>query len=176
MRAFAVRKFGEAPAILDLPVPAEDGAFLIRVKFAGVNPIDYKLVDRLTASSPFPFVLGADFAGVVEAVPAGIPTFAWAIAFLEWRGRMGRMPERTAVKPGVKTEPLAHIPDGSDRRTGGCLADSWSYCAAVAGDAGSVVGAAGGGDGRDWRRGRICGADGAGAWGVCARDGARGCG
>jgi NADPH:quinone reductase-like Zn-dependent oxidoreductase len=71
VRAYAVRKFGEKPAIVDLPIPSEDGAYLIRVKFAGVNPIDYKLVDRLTADSKFPFVLGADFAGVVERVPAG---------------------------------------------------------------------------------------------------------
>jgi hypothetical protein len=32
MRAFAVRKFGEAPAILELPIPAADGAYLIHVK------------------------------------------------------------------------------------------------------------------------------------------------
>src|ERR1700683_4834321 len=71
MRAYAVRTFGEAPAILDLPVPADEGAYLIRVKFAGVNPIDYKLVERLTAESKFPFVLGADSSGVIERVPAG---------------------------------------------------------------------------------------------------------
>ena len=41
MRAFAVRDFGQVPALYDLPVPSEDGedgAFLIRVKYAGVNP------------------------------------------------------------------------------------------------------------------------------------------
>ena len=69
MRAFAVRSFGEAPAIHDLPIPAEDGAFLIRVRYAGVNPIDYKLLERLTATSTYPFTMGVDFAGVVERVP-----------------------------------------------------------------------------------------------------------
>jgi len=44
MRAFAVRRFGEAPAIHNLPIPAADGAFLIRVRYAGVNPVDYKLL------------------------------------------------------------------------------------------------------------------------------------
>jgi NADPH:quinone reductase-like Zn-dependent oxidoreductase len=53
MRAFAVRNFGEAPAIHDLPIPAEDGAFLIRVRYAGVNPIDYKLLEKLTATSTY---------------------------------------------------------------------------------------------------------------------------
>jgi NADPH:quinone reductase-like Zn-dependent oxidoreductase len=61
MRAFAVRRFGAAA----------DGAFLIRVRYAGVNPIDYKLVERLTVASTYPFVMGIDFAGVVERAPAG---------------------------------------------------------------------------------------------------------
>ncbi len=46
MRAFAVQKFNEAPAIHELPIPAADGAFLIRVRYAGVNPIDFKLVEQ----------------------------------------------------------------------------------------------------------------------------------
>src|SRR6476646_3456859 len=71
MRAFAVQKFGEAPAIHELPIPAADGAFLIRVCYAGVNPIDFKLVEQLTAASAYPFVMGIDFAGVVERVPPG---------------------------------------------------------------------------------------------------------
>jgi len=112
MRAFAVRKFGEAAAILDLPVPAPDGAFLIRVKVAGVNPIDYKLVERLTASSPFPFVLGADFAGVVERVPAGQSDFKVGDRIFGMARTHGAYAEQTAVMPGAKTEPLAHIPDG----------------------------------------------------------------
>ena len=58
MRAFAVRRFGEAPAIHDLPIPPAGGAFLIRVRYAGVNPIDYKLVERLTVASTYPFVMG----------------------------------------------------------------------------------------------------------------------
>ncbi len=37
MRAFAVRIFGEPASVQDLPVPAADGAVLIRVRFAGVN-------------------------------------------------------------------------------------------------------------------------------------------
>ena len=35
MRAFAVPKFAEAPAIYDLPMPSADGAFLIRVRMRG---------------------------------------------------------------------------------------------------------------------------------------------
>ena len=48
MRAFAVRSFGEAPAIHDLPVHAAGGAFLLRVAYAGVNPLDNNNLARLT--------------------------------------------------------------------------------------------------------------------------------
>jgi NADPH:quinone reductase-like Zn-dependent oxidoreductase len=63
MRGHAVRGFGEAPDIRQLPTPSEDDAVLVRVRFAGVNPMDVKLVERLTATSTYPFVLGVDFAG-----------------------------------------------------------------------------------------------------------------
>src|SRR5580658_8565782 len=112
MRAFAVQSFGEAPAIHDLPIPAADGAFLIRVNCAGINPIDYKLVERLTASSTYPFVLGADFAGVVERVPAGESGIHIGDRIFGMARTHGAYAEYTAVAPGAKTEPLAHIPDG----------------------------------------------------------------
>jgi NADPH2:quinone reductase len=112
MRAFAVRSFGEAPAIHDLPIPAADGAFLIRVKYAGINPIDYKLFERLTAASTYPFVMGADFAGVVERVPAGERDFRAGDRIFGMARTHGAYAEYTAVAPGGKTEPLARIPDG----------------------------------------------------------------
>ena len=71
MRAFAVRSFGEPASVQDLPVPAVDDAVLIRVRFAGVNPLDNNLLGRLDAHSSYPFVVGIDFAGVAERVPAG---------------------------------------------------------------------------------------------------------
>jgi NADPH2:quinone reductase len=112
MRAFAVQEFHEAPAIHELPIPAADGAFLIRVRYAGVNPIDYKLVEQLTATSPYPFVMGMDFAGVVERVPPGERDFRIGDRIFGMARTHGAYTEYTAVAPGVKTEPLAHIPDG----------------------------------------------------------------
>lgn len=112
MRAYAVWSFGEAPAIHDLPIPSANGAFLIRVKCAGVNPIDYKLVERLTATSTYPFVMGADFAGVVERVPVGELDFHIGDRIFGMARSHGAYAEYTAVAPGVKTEPLAHIPSG----------------------------------------------------------------
>src|ERR1700684_772361 len=112
MRAFAIRSFGEAPAIQDLPVPAADGALLIRVRYAGVNPIDYKLIDGLTAKSTYPFVVGVAFAGVVERVPAGERNFHPGDRIFGMARTHGAYAEHTAVAPGVQTEPLARIPDG----------------------------------------------------------------
>jgi NADPH:quinone reductase-like Zn-dependent oxidoreductase len=111
MRAFAVRSFGEAPAILDLPIPAPADAFLIRVNYAGVNPIDYKLLGTLTAESKYPFVLGADFAGVVEGVPAGESEFRIGDRIFGMARTHGAYAEHTAVAPGMKAEPLARIPE-----------------------------------------------------------------
>jgi NADPH:quinone reductase len=112
MRAFAVRSFGQAPAIHDLPIPSADGAFLIRVRYAGVNPIDYKLVDRLTAASTYPFVLGADFAGVIERVPADERDFRTGGRVFGMARTHGAYAEYTAIAPSVKTDPLAPIPEG----------------------------------------------------------------
>jgi NADPH2:quinone reductase len=112
MRAFAVRSFGEAPAIHDLPIPAADGLFLLRVAYAGVNPLDINNLARLTASSAYPFVLGIDFAGVVERVPAGGSNLHVGDRVFGMARTHGAFAEYTAVAPGAKSEPLAPIPDG----------------------------------------------------------------
>lgn len=112
MRAFAVRNFGEAPALYDLPIPSAEGAFLIRVKYAGVNPLDNILVERLTAASKYPFVLGIDFAGIVERAPEGELSLRTGERVFGMARTNGAYAEYTAVAPGVQTEPLARIPDG----------------------------------------------------------------
>jgi NADPH2:quinone reductase len=112
MRAFAVQSFGEGPAIHEVPIPVADGAFLIRVTYAGVNPIDYKLLERLTATSTYPVVMGIDFAGVVERVPTGERDLHTGDRIFGMARTHGAYAEYTAVAPGVKTEPLARIPNG----------------------------------------------------------------
>ncbi|HLB08600.1 MAG TPA: NADP-dependent oxidoreductase [Gemmatimonadaceae bacterium] len=112
MRTFAVRSFGEAPGIRDLPIPAADGALLMRVRYAGVNPIDYKLVEQLNAASHYPFVLGMDFAGVVERVPAGERDLRTGERVFGIARAHGSYAEYTAVTPGSQIEPIARIPEG----------------------------------------------------------------
>jgi NADPH:quinone reductase-like Zn-dependent oxidoreductase len=112
MRAFAVQSFGEAPGLWDLPVPGADGVFLIRVNYAGINPLDYKLVEQLTATSAYPFVLGVDFAGIVERAPVGERVLRPGDPVFGIARTHGTYAEYTTVAPGVKTESLARIPDG----------------------------------------------------------------
>ena len=112
MRAFAVRSFGEPPSVHDLPVPAADGTVLIRVRFAGVNPLDNNLLGRLTAASSYPFVVGIDFAGVAERVPAGDHGLQDGDRVFGMARTHGSYAEYTAAAPGATLEPVARIPDG----------------------------------------------------------------
>jgi NADPH:quinone reductase-like Zn-dependent oxidoreductase len=113
MRAFAVLSFGERPAIHDLPIPAAlEDAFLIRVICAGVNPIDYKLLERLTATSAYPFVMGIDFAGVIERAPAAEHDLRVGDRIFGMARTHGSYTEYTAVAPAAKTEPVTRIPEG----------------------------------------------------------------
>ena len=53
----------------------EDGAHDIRVRAAGVNPVDWKIADGLlkhSVEARFPLILGQDGAGVVEEVGEGV--------------------------------------------------------------------------------------------------------
>jgi NADPH:quinone reductase len=112
MRAFAVQSFGEPPSVHDLPVPAADGTVLIRVRFAGVNPLDSNLVGRLSAASSYPFVVGIDFAGVAERVPAGDHGLQAGDRVFGMARTHGSYAEYTAAAPGATLEPVARIPDG----------------------------------------------------------------
>src|ERR1700693_2864145 len=112
MRAFAVRSFGQAPAIHDLPIPSADGAFLIHVRYAGVNTIDYKLADRWPPASTYPFVLGAAFAGLIARVPAGERDFRLGDRVFGMARTHGAYADYTAIAPGAKTDPFAPIPEG----------------------------------------------------------------
>jgi NADPH:quinone reductase-like Zn-dependent oxidoreductase len=77
MRALHVPAAGEQPQLSDLPTPeAAEGTVLVRVKAAGLNPIDNGVAAGMLAQMglphEYPVVLGRDAAGVVEAVGAGV--------------------------------------------------------------------------------------------------------
>jgi NADPH:quinone reductase-like Zn-dependent oxidoreductase len=82
------------------------------VRYAGVNPVDYKLLEKLTPTSTYPFVVGIDIAGVAERVPAGERDLQTGDRVFGMARTHGSYAEYTAVEPGVKAEALARIPDG----------------------------------------------------------------
>lgn len=68
----------EVLAVRDLPPPAVQGKreLLVRLKAAGVNPVDTKIRQRgAFRKGPGPHVLGCDGAGIVEQVGAGVSGF-----------------------------------------------------------------------------------------------------
>src|SRR6202171_6710269 len=75
MRAVTVSEYGGAPALTDMPDPHPGpGQVLIKIQAAGMNPMDRNLANgAMKAATPasFPFILGSDLAGVVEAVGEG---------------------------------------------------------------------------------------------------------
>jgi NADPH:quinone reductase-like Zn-dependent oxidoreductase len=76
MRAWNVPAAGAQPTISELPVPEPGpGSVLVRVKAAGLNALDAALAAGYMAQMmphEYPFVLGRDAAGVVEAVGEGV--------------------------------------------------------------------------------------------------------
>jgi NADPH:quinone reductase-like Zn-dependent oxidoreductase len=81
MKAIAIKEFGgkDTLQLMDLPLPkVNEGEILVKVKSAGVNPVDWKirqgyLKDLFTHE--FPVILGWDAAGVVEEVGKGVKRF-----------------------------------------------------------------------------------------------------
>lgn len=112
MHAFAVKSFGDSPALCELPVPGAEHSVLVRVSRAGVNPVDWQLVEQLTTSSPFPFVMGVDVVGVVERVPGAELDLHVGDRVFGMARTHGSYAEYTAIAPNARTEPLARIPDG----------------------------------------------------------------
>jgi NADPH:quinone reductase-like Zn-dependent oxidoreductase len=112
MRAVRFHEYGP-PSVLvvdtvDRPEP-KAGEVLIRVHFAGVNPIDWKLraghVQRYMPI-PLPATPGLDVAGTVEAVGEGVTGFAAGDSVF---GRGTATYAEFAIAP-VAT--IAHIPEG----------------------------------------------------------------
>ena len=81
IKAIQVHNYGDADQLKleQIPQPEpQEGEVLVRVHSAGVNPMDWKIrAGYLKDYMPktFPYIPGADFAGVVEKVGPGVTTF-----------------------------------------------------------------------------------------------------
>jgi len=73
MRAFAVPEFNGTGSVMELPMPQPgEGEILVRVRAAGVNPIDpFAVSGAMQQMVPhrLPLVPRFDYAGVVELQP-----------------------------------------------------------------------------------------------------------
>lgn len=119
MKAIVIVEFG-GPEVLGLaevetPSPA-DGQVLVRVKAAGVNPVDTYIRSGIHAVKPkLPYTPGKDGAGVVEAVGPGVRRFApgdhvyfadtltgtYAEYALCREDQLGRLPENVSFEAGA---------------------------------------------------------------------------
>jgi NADPH:quinone reductase-like Zn-dependent oxidoreductase len=76
MKALNVPAAGARPVVSDLQDPqVADDTVLVRVKAAGLNPVDNALAAGMMAGMlphEYPLTLGRDAAGVVEAIGAGV--------------------------------------------------------------------------------------------------------
>lgn len=81
MKAIVIDGFGgrETLVVRSMPIPQPDEhEVLIKVKAAGVNPVDWKIREgKLSTRLPhrFPLIPGWDAAGVLEAVGGGVTSF-----------------------------------------------------------------------------------------------------
>ncbi|WP_330213274.1 NADP-dependent oxidoreductase [Pseudomonas sp. Z18(2022)] len=102
-RAVLIRAYGGADAAqvaeIEKPEPAL-GQVLVRVRAAGVNGIDWKVREGLVRSAftlPLPIVLGAEMAGVIEAVGAGVTRFRVGDRVMGAMGELGAYAEFVTV-------------------------------------------------------------------------------
>jgi NADPH:quinone reductase-like Zn-dependent oxidoreductase len=127
MRAIAVNRWGgrHALELVDVePPPVAPDGVLLRVRAAGVNPVDYKVREgKLAGGFPyhFPVILGWDAAGVVEEVGPAVTWFKPGDRAYGYCRRheleYGTYAELVTVPEGF----LAHVPERLDFVQAGAL-------------------------------------------------------
>lgn len=119
MKAIVVREFGE-PEVMkleELPTPTPFGRqVLVRIKAAGVNPVDTYLRTGIHAHAPkLPYTPGKDAAGIVESVgddatrfktgdrvyTADTLTGTYAEFSLSEEDQLGRLPDNVTFEQGA---------------------------------------------------------------------------
>ncbi|KVL13692.1 NAD(P)-dependent alcohol dehydrogenase [Burkholderia sp. MSMB1826] len=105
----------------ELPAPG-NGEVAVRVKFAAINPIDWKLRRgqmKIITGWSFPRAMGMDFSGIVTAVGAGVTRFQIGDAVFG----LARFKQSGALGQAVITQEklLAEKPDGISFAEAACL-------------------------------------------------------
>lgn len=113
MQALVLNRYNGPLELTDLPTPtAERGQVLVRVKAAGLNPLDTKIRsgNAAHAKHPLPLVLGIDMAGTVEAVGEGVSGFSVGDDVYGMTGGVGGLQGSLAQFQAVDARLLAHKP------------------------------------------------------------------
>jgi NADPH2:quinone reductase len=119
MRAVTVTEYGATPAVEEVPTPEPGpGQLLIRLRAAGMNPMDSTLASGAWKPMPatFPMVLGADGAGVVEKLGERTSRFAvgddlFGQLLIPPLGSAGTYAEYVAI---TEDAPLTRVPSSLD--------------------------------------------------------------
>ncbi len=119
MHAAYVSEYGATPVVGEIPTPEPGaGQVLLRMRAAGMNPMDGTLASGAWRPAPatFPMVLGADGAGVVEGAGEGARRFSrgdelFGQLLIAPLGSAGTYAEYVAV---TEEAPLARVPKGLD--------------------------------------------------------------
>jgi NADPH:quinone reductase-like Zn-dependent oxidoreductase len=113
MRAIVIDRFQTPGSLRDIPEPALDpDSVLVRITYAGVNPVDWKIRDGVSSKHPFPLVLGQDFAGVVERVGEQVDRVATGARVFGCARDHGSYAEETVIRDRQADSPFTTIPEG----------------------------------------------------------------
>jgi NADPH:quinone reductase-like Zn-dependent oxidoreductase len=109
----AVDRFGETGSIHELAMPvAGTDEILVRIRYAGVNPADWKVRDGMRGDRTFPLILGSDFSGVVAAVGEGVRRFVPGDRVFGIASEHGTYAEYTVVPAPSEYAVIAKTPSG----------------------------------------------------------------
>lgn len=139
MRAMVIDDFGGPDKLHlgDLPIPdAGPGEVRVRIAYCSVNPADWKTREGMLSkyiSYSFPFVLGFDLAGIVDAVGDDVTRFAKGDAVFgtaqQGLGKSGSYAEfaiaheaaLAPLSPGLTFSEAATLPTAGTTALGGLL-------------------------------------------------------
>jgi NADPH:quinone reductase-like Zn-dependent oxidoreductase len=113
MQAIVIDAPGQRGRLEEVPAPAAGpNSAIVRVTYAGVNPIDAKVRDGKAGElDRRPFVLGQDFAGVVESVGADVRQISAGDRVFGVARGSGSYAQQASITQGVGEAPFARIPD-----------------------------------------------------------------
>jgi len=126
MRAIGVESFETGPVLLDLEVPAlAPGEVLVKMQSASINGFDVAVAGGMVKDMMehrFPFVLGKDFAGTVEANGDGVSSVdvgdeVFGVLMREYVGD-GTFADYVLIPAGIG---LTKIPSGLESSAAGAL-------------------------------------------------------